>query len=90
MKLIHLSTTLLNTQLNMENQDGQADRVLVWRESVGFEEYGAFVSKEGGKTERVNSLSADSINFKVQLSLMQSGARTTTSLVRMFPSPSTS
>ena len=47
------------------NTDGRTTRVLVWRESVGFEEYGAFVSKEGGKTERVTDLSADSINFKV-------------------------
>jgi len=48
------------------NTDGRPTRVLVWRESSGFEEYGAFITKEGGQTERVNTLSADSLAFKVK------------------------
>lgn len=48
------------------NQDGKPTNVLVWRESVGFEEYGAYVQKDGPQSERVNSLAADSINFAIQ------------------------
>lgn len=48
------------------NTDGRPTRTLVWRESAGFEEYGAFIAKEGGKEELVNSLAADSLTFKVK------------------------
>jgi len=46
------------------NKDGKATRVLVWRESEGFEEMGAFVAKEGGQT-RVSSLDSDAVGFSI-------------------------
>jgi len=40
-------------------------RVYVWRESVGFEEYGAYVENEDGVLERTLSLSPSATNFTV-------------------------
>ena len=46
------------------NKGGATTRVLVWRESEGFQEYGAFVAKEGGQS-RVTSLDSDAIGFSI-------------------------
>ena len=64
--MIPLSTKLVEYAIKYGNQDGKPTNVLVWRESVGFEEYGAYVQKDGPQSERVNSLAADSINFAIQ------------------------
>ena len=46
------------------SKDGKATRVLVWRESEGFEEWGAFITKEGGQT-RVSTLDANAVGFSI-------------------------